>query len=235
MRTVDPLPVQVASMGKETVLKLLRLVMGGTLLSRGRPVNDRVSRWIWSLLAKLPERGELTSEEIGVVRELGKKAVLVGMGLQRSEGWEEGLEEMEGMVGGGDEGGVVEDEGEIVENREKLDGESVVQAASNGDEVGESEAPPETSVSTEEEGMKPEDLEAIKARMLANISGSSTSVDAPPEDPIPEDPTPEEPSKEDVVQTQDRNTRATVNMVLTIAGEIYGQRDLLEFREVWGE
>jgi len=30
------------------------------------------------------------------------------------------------------------------------------------------------------------------------------------------------------------NTMATIDMIITIAGEFYGQRDLLEFREAWG-
>lgn len=31
------------------------------------------------------------------------------------------------------------------------------------------------------------------------------------------------------------NTMATIDMIITIAGEFYGQRDLLEFREAWGD
>ena len=95
MRTVDPLPAQIASMDKSTVLRLLGLLTGGSLLKRGSEVDVGVSRWAWALLGRLPDRGELTSEEIGVVRELGKKAVLVGMGLREEQAWEEGMGQVE--------------------------------------------------------------------------------------------------------------------------------------------
>ena len=36
-----------------------------------------------------------------------------------------------------------------------------------------------------------------------------------------------------VVLVPDVNTRATLDMILTVAGEIYGQLDLLEERERW--
>jgi hypothetical protein len=29
------------------------------------------------------------------------------------------------------------------------------------------------------------------------------------------------------------NAKATIDMIITVAGEVYGQRDLLEFRETW--
>jgi hypothetical protein len=31
-----------------------------------------------------------------------------------------------------------------------------------------------------------------------------------------------------------KNTCATIDMIVTIVGELYGQRDLLEFRDSWG-
>jgi hypothetical protein len=37
----------------------------------------------------------------------------------------------------------------------------------------------------------------------------------------------------EVIDATDLNTRVTVDMILTIVGECYGQRDLLRFREVW--
>lgn len=35
-------------------------------------------------------------------------------------------------------------------------------------------------------------------------------------------------------EMSDANTFATIDMILSVVGEVYGQRDLLEFREVWG-
>jgi len=39
--------------------------------------------------------------------------------------------------------------------------------------------------------------------------------------------------REETDEEMRRNTRATVDMIITVVGEVYGQRDLLEFREVW--
>ncbi|OCL08258.1 hypothetical protein AOQ84DRAFT_364286, partial [Glonium stellatum] len=39
----------------------------------------------------------------------------------------------------------------------------------------------------------------------------------------------------EVEEMPDANTLATIDMIITIAGEFYGQRDLLEFREAWGD
>jgi hypothetical protein len=64
----------------------------------------------------------------------------------------------------------------------------------------------------------PDDLEAAKARLLAQVDEAEAEND--------------QLSAEEAARYRARmNMRATVNMILTIAGEFYGQRDLLEFRE----
>lgn len=40
---------------------------------------------------------------------------------------------------------------------------------------------------------------------------------------------------EEAGEVPNANTMATIDMIITIAGEFYGQRDLLEFREAWGD
>ena len=40
---------------------------------------------------------------------------------------------------------------------------------------------------------------------------------------------------EEAEEVPNANTMATIDMIITIAGEFYGQRDLLEFREAWGD
>jgi hypothetical protein len=212
MRTVNPMSVQLASMDKTTVFKLLRLVLGGTLLSTGKDVDEKVSRWVWGLLGRLPDRGELTSEEVGIIRELGKKAVSVARGL-REDKVEEGEAEAE------DEVGDVED-GEVPET--EADDLSVADAAAAEDSA---------------------ELAAYKARILASISANTdtnTSAETPTETEA-ETATEAQPLSSaktvsmEAARAAKWNTRATVNMIITVAGELYGQRDLLELREVWGE
>ncbi|ESZ94500.1 hypothetical protein SBOR_5113 [Sclerotinia borealis F-4128] len=261
MKTVDPLPTQIASMNKDTVLKLIRLLMGGTLLQSGSDINAKVSRWAWALLARLPVRGELSSDEIGVIRELGKKAVMLSVGLKASSGLKEGLDEVEkvfevdngvGLVDGekapssGDENLVERSVEHQVKRTDKdathaLDGtENAMQSITT-----ENSTPTENSTSTEEQEpwgatLDSHELEAIKARLLANITSNpsgeaiAAEVSQPPKAEEPNPSTTELPMYTPA-HTVNWNTRATIDMIITIAGDIYGQRDLLEFREVWGE
>ncbi|TVY60885.1 hypothetical protein LSUE1_G009262 [Lachnellula suecica] len=229
MRTVDPLPAQISSMDKGTVLRLLGLLSGGTLLKRGCAVEMGVSRWAWSLLARLPERGELTSEQIGVVRELGKKAVLVGMGLKEDAELNEGMDEVDPDYDDD------EDDGEVL---------NVVNDAEIDLDLDEDSAAPDSSmlsiqtinaegsfdsnVPDSDNTLQPEDtddlaeaLTAAKARLLGNL-------DEDVEEGMAE-------KSEPVARTPKWNTKATVDMIITVAGEAYGQRDLLEFRNAWDQ
>ncbi|CAJ2503998.1 Uu.00g113920.m01.CDS01 [Anthostomella pinea] len=83
--STDPLPTQIAGMRKVGALRLLRIILGGKFLRKKRPLHERTSRWIWALLARLPEKGVLDYEEIGWIRELGKRAVLLMASLAELE------------------------------------------------------------------------------------------------------------------------------------------------------
>lgn len=141
LRNVDPRPRQLASMETTTVLRLLRLCQG--LLRRHSNISTRLGAWLWSLLARLPDVGTLGSDEVSVVRDLGKRAVWVHLGWQ----------------------------------------DATIAAA------------------TAEQYDDAKEAGEVQEKALA---------------------------------TPDENTRATLDMILTVAGEVYGQRDLLEFREHWG-
>jgi hypothetical protein len=256
MRTVDPLPAQIANMDKSTVLRLLGLLTGGTLLKRGAEVDVGVSRWAWGLLARLPDRGELTSEEIGVVRELGKKAVLVGMGLREERQWEEGMDEVEAGFDDDEADFDVVNEEEILLEVDDETGDQ--QAGEVGKDPGKSASAPSTEpnrgnendVETvhEDQPTPREDLtvangeasemesvaatnnfEDAKARLLERLQNKQEDNDIQY--------TAAEPAQDGPNQATSAkwNTRATVDMIITVAGEIYGQRDLLEFRENWTE
>ncbi|KAG0650136.1 hypothetical protein D0Z07_3400 [Hyphodiscus hymeniophilus] len=263
MQEVDPVPAQVASMDKETVLKLLQLMKNGNLLKRGAEVQVGISRWAWGLLARLPDRGELTSEEIGVVRELGKKAVLVGMGLKEEQAWEESMNAVEAGFNEDDY-----EEGDSVVNDDEIDldidvgleeselepigseADTLDNRSNKRQKIGpqlptdnatrdpivvskpDDEDPSSiTRGKEEEENESPsEDLAAAKARILAALDHSSAE-EALQEVVRLED--------DDVIRSKKSaarwNTKATVDMIITVAGEMYGQRDLLEFRQSWGD
>ncbi|CAG8979697.1 hypothetical protein HYALB_00003928 [Hymenoscyphus albidus] len=261
MKNVNPKPAQVATMDKRTVLKLLGLITSGNLLRQGtKTVDVGASRWAWSLLARLPERGELTSEEIGMVRELGKKAVLVGMGLKIDTDMNEGIAELEGNQEGQAEEGegdiaVVNDE-EIDLEEDEEDGEvdlgmshshppqarDLQTPIMKSDPANISHGTPEKETLThiDDAGILPlgttstqDELAAAKAQMLQALDNPTQDdqTDIALEKVAPEaEETPTAPDDSD-----NWNTKATIDMILTVAGEIFGQRDLLEFRQIWDQ
>lgn len=216
-------------------------------------MDVRISRWIWSLLARLPERGELSSEEIGVVRELGKKAVLVGVGMLEKEEWSEGIGEVERAFDG--DGG--EDEGRENAEADVINEEEI--ALDFDEKAGEAnilnpgltmqQEANLTSETLANPDSLPDALAAAKARILANLPADpETAIYSaghglgfePVQEPIIGPVQPKNGEVEDGEDEEDAfdaktNTKATVDMILTVAGEVYGQRDLLEFRGQWGD
>lgn len=265
LKSVDPRSAQIACFDKGSVLRLLRLMTQGTLLKRTLGAEATLSRWVWSLLAKLPERGELSSEEIGVVRELGKKAVLVAVGLRDQKEWEDGIREAGGAVDGDEE-----EEGEIgvdVVNEEEIvldlpDDEEEARKEPSTDEhsgIGtyahahhagdlsphEAELTTQSMAATmQEEANNTTDsvenldpLSGAKARILARLNEHADTENEFPTNQMPMD-GPVQPveiaAKADApVFDAKSNAKAAVDMILTVAGEVYGQRDLLEFRGGW--
>ncbi|KAG9235569.1 hypothetical protein BJ875DRAFT_440244 [Amylocarpus encephaloides] len=234
LRSIDPIPAQVANMDKRTILKLLGLLSGGNLLQRGKPLHVGISRWAWALLAKLPTRGELNSEEIGVIRELGKKSVLVGMGLKDNAEYTEGMDVLE--AGLDDEAAIIpgvinnaeinlEDEDEMAADPKILADEAATSLATATKE--------ETATLTDkpmvlhetpmiEDDQASEDLATAKATALGALAN---------EGGVPQ------PTGlfNHIDDANTWNAKATVDMILTVSGELYGQRDLLEFRAIWDQ
>ena len=258
MRAVDPHAIQIASMDKETVLRLLEVLTGGTFLKTGKEIEIGVSGWIWSLLARLPERGELNSEEIGVVRELGKKAVLVGVGLKAEKSWEEGIQAVEagyddntedqgahGFVAAADDEPLLELEEEPLYD-EHLSRQGEALPTTNSNEFGANqdiqkrrpELEPATTphIETDVTGSgalatETQEFLAAKSRILNALSKETMEINIEP--PIKSPAT----STQQISEvSEDRlNTKATIDMIVTVAGEVYGQRDLLEFRAQWSD
>ncbi|KAM0432257.1 hypothetical protein ACHAPT_004795 [Fusarium lateritium] len=267
LRTTDPHPLQLALMSKDSILRILRVLLGGKFLRRGYTLPERTSRWLWALLARLPERGELNYAEIGWVRDLGRRAVLLGRSLAEMAALREEL--AEGGLGAHEAVDRSSSDEDVMVDAEELEVEGAVSPDQDEDdstprEVEEDEQPskdeqppkantpprqstspapkPDTeegeiddeedvamdlgSDSEAEDGeVAPEpqeDLQEAKARLLAQLDNAPASDDADAE---------AEAEKEAAKQRSRANLRATLNMILTVAGEFYGQRDLLEFRE----
>lgn len=85
LRGTDPLPAQIATMHKDSIFRLLRVLLACKFLRKRTQLRERTSRWIWALLARLPDKGELDYMEVGWIRELGKRAVLLMVSLAELE------------------------------------------------------------------------------------------------------------------------------------------------------
>ncbi|KND87806.1 hypothetical protein TOPH_07604, partial [Tolypocladium ophioglossoides CBS 100239] len=259
LRSTDPHPLQLALMSKESVLRVLRVMLGGKFLHRGYTLSERTSQWLWALLARLPDPWEMDHTDIAWVRDLGRRAVLLGRSLAEMAALRDELED--GMLGvnegvdassssGDDDESAVATDAEAGEglsspdskpqvdqsqnavSQEKPTGEDVAeeQVAKNDQEGqvdegnGDNESVAMDLASDSEEGEAKEDdntaLEAAKKAFLSRLEDATAENQQPEEDP------------QAAARLRLRmNMRATLNMILTVAGEFYGQRDLLEFRE----
>ncbi|KAI0153575.1 hypothetical protein BJ166DRAFT_360516 [Pestalotiopsis sp. NC0098] len=284
IRNTDPIPAQIASMHKDSVLRLLRIILNGNFFRRGQELRERTSRWIWALLARLPDRGELDYTEIGWVRELGKRAVMFMLSLAEADVLREQYG-VEGGSGGNEENGDGEvdidhnhefspeddehDELGVETSKSRTDTQSEnnnpEQATDTADanpippskqekleapdDVPSSQSDVEMQIDSEEEDGEVStellklqnsaaDVEAAKARLLAQLESDDedeTQQNPPVSVAGPPVTTTGEAKSVDIkAEMREANLRATLNMILTVAGEFYGQRDLLEFRDPFG-
>ena len=168
MLTCDPHPVQIASIDSDSMLELVKL-MGKRLAAFLDPGMDtrpgRVGSWIWALLARCPDRGELGAEEVAELRMFATTAAKI-------------------LEGGCEVTGV------DAEGSDETD-----------DEDGELGAAVREALMARAE-MKGKEVQVNEASALSEMSVS----------------------KEIILDT-----------IVTVIGEVYGQRDLLQYRVIWTE
>ena len=255
----EPLPAQLAVMDTADVFRLLRIVTG--MLRRNINVPPTASRWIWALLARIEDLGCLSNDDVSVVRELGKRAVWVSVGVESGRDAyddEEGEEVAEVDV----------DEMEPVSTTERETAGDVEQRQDNASQLPEvaSSQPDrraddnnvnnsknnrngalsdQTEQHTIPQQAPPSDVDSVSVSMISDSSeeaeqrAAATAAAAAAEageltKAVLEE---EEEGEEGKVRDDpfpSPNTLATLDMIITIAGEIFGQRDLLEYQEVWG-
>ena len=209
----DPVMVQLACMDSESVLGVVRILtrtVTKTLRARSARKTRRLSAWIWGILAKCNDRGELSSEEIAELRELGKKAVGILVGIRDQSDKVYGQEE--------DEAGT-----DDMSDTEKA-GEDFAAAERAGIVLREEAG---ADAAAKEQGGEMEAFSALenaKARLRASLSQ---------DDPLKEVVVEHEDNKN--VVDVDRHIRVLLDMIISIVGESYGQRDLLEFRDMWDD
>jgi len=245
-----PEPSHLVALQRETVLQMLHIA--SQVLKRRKNLSKRYSEWVWGLLCKLGDVGTLDSDAVSVVRELGKKAVWVGIGYIGAEEadatavYDEDDDEDEDEEGGGVASGTIEqyNNGIIDYDEEEPVPSSHVQGATV-----KVVQPIEISVPGRRRNTSSPEPPSLEIQSLSHQNTSSHSVEVDMEVarvrlltqlacvPPKKEEEPVSTSALEGVDEEtcpDANTRATIDMIITIAGEVYGQRDLLEFRSAWG-
>ena len=229
-----PQMMVLAHMNQETVIRgLTRLE---TLLSRRNLLADKeakiIGAWSWGLLAKCRDRGEMTSEEVGVLRTVAKTALKLAVKtrmLKRASqevGDHPGtdkVDEVPAEASGENEEQVYSDS---EPSRAGKDSGISQIGQSNGDSV-EHEASSDDMEDGEisDSNESPDALAIAKQSLLAQVRSSTA--------PVLQD-TADERTAQQASDVEERAS-ATLDMIVTIVGEFYGQRDLLDARAAWGE
>jgi hypothetical protein len=239
----DPWPAQLAKMDRVSVLKVLKLISspGGFMQGRGKGIDGRTSRWIWGLLARLPDRGEMGSEDVGVARELGKKAILVGTAFAGGDTSyvddgedEQSAEVIDTVIGQKGEYLRAENQAQNnIEDKQMDTDTSTAPIIGPVRPIGSDMVGTETSVAVEAAAEDdPEALAAARQRMLERLQAQTDQAEEFAINIEPDVPVGRSNAEEDDANVR-INTRATVDMIITVVGELYGQRDLLEYRQLW--
>lgn len=218
--TAEPQMAQLACMDMESVLGVIRLL--GTVMIKCVKDNDanqlrRIGAWAWGLLGRCRDVGELGSEEVGELRIFGRTALNILKKLNRITNYST----PNAMAVDSD-----------LEDKESSDEEEI---AIESVEAAETQAI--------------EDLEAAKLRLQSRLLAQETGAEeverrrrntsSPLEADVSEQETtsPGESTNRksvpNVTVTGEEQSRILLDMVITIVGEFYGQKDLLQQRDIW--
>jgi hypothetical protein len=254
----DPQMVQLACMDMQSVLNVLRLI--GDIISECINGGDatqirRIGAWAWGLLGRCRDVGELSSEEVCELRYIGRQAVSALVKLKKLA--IKDLEEDESMDLGPEDNKRSDEANPLAETTE------TATLGNSTDEIADTSTPIPTTepLLPLGETETTDDLEAAKLRLQSRLRESADREDqelkadlaerrrrntSSPlgdddddddddevlEDGRNQDIEPEDPPQ-NTPQNRDSQSRALLDMVITVVGEFYGQKDLLLQRDVW--
>lgn len=254
--SVDPQMVQLACMDMDSVfgvLEIMARVMSENLRS-GDPVKvRRIGAWAWGLLGKCREVGQLGTEEVGDIRDLGKRAVKI-LGRLRED------EDRDRLMSTALDKEESDQEQELVQEDDDRDGNGDGDDHAHEDdyvpELGDDNANATVSGILDhdmpdaepEPGPTPSlvELDAAKARLQARLQPSDSSEQQRQQQPTEATNIRDNQNNQGLESELElrlngdaidvaKQTRAMLDMIITIVGEYYGQRDLLAAREIWDE
>lgn len=241
--TVDPQMVQLACMDMGSVLEVLEILarmMSDVVRSEDTQRVRRIGAWAWGLLGKCWEVGQLSTQEVGIIRNLGKRATTILHKVRELEKqseeeacWSESdpqEDELQGTpVGievGPEEAQLESTTLDVEETKQQSQPEPTVQ----DDKEVVQEEPVETAEvhdSMPDASLEQSELEAAKARLQARLQTDTVSTEAPADS--------DHQNYESYGDYEEltKQTHALLDMIITVVGEFFGQRDLLETREIW--
>lgn len=249
---MQPTSLIVSKLRQEEVmhgLEVLETVLSMANMQR----HKNIGLWAWGLLARCRDVGEMGSEEVGVLRDLGKKAIAVLRGVTA------GLYRDHSENGENDDEDKGEEEPESQTNADAdADADAGADANANGPaQVSESRLLLSDSAATSLDD-SPHVIEAAKQLLLKSLTEESPgevaiaetmSLGSQPAHAVESE---RESGREEAKKIVESETpicnggkqeddeksfkmHVTLDMIITIVGELYGQKDLLQGRLLWDE
>ena len=260
---------------QENIIYGLQILEGA--LTKGNLLKDNeVGAWAWGLLARCRNVGQMSSEEVGVLRDLAKKSNWIIRGIRAGvgENEEEDQEENDQVDSMSGEGGNDDYSGSRKEMRSEGHNELIEADLRNEPKIiNETPAPLDLATTTSQSdpnitATKPsspnelfdalaEARQQLLKSLHSGLQSESSETSQPAwthtvneqtefinenrpiknsvEDEVTEPDGNIPPDCENMKEGRKSTMNATLDMIVTIVGEIYGQRDLLDGRLLWDE
>jgi hypothetical protein len=238
-----PAPRLLCAMTQDCVLRGLSRLE--TLISSKNLLSDEgvtLGAWCWGLLGRCRNSGEMGSEEVAVIREVGKTALRVRRKIKKE--YRSGIDSRDEHEQYGDtaDGSVDADQGAEEEGEDTFEAMAKDDHADLQNSNGYREAPavlvedPERRINENEE---PHEVsEEIEDGEISDDGDLQNPLALAKEQLLAQVRSPSLPSGDIPVERSFDTTQralAMLDMIVTVVGEFYGQRDLLDGRDVWEE
>ncbi|KAI4763725.1 hypothetical protein E4T52_15503 [Aureobasidium sp. EXF-3400] len=217
-----PLPAQLASLDSPSILRLLKLVEGQLENCRKSNIPKNLGLWAWSLLGKLDDVGLLQTREVSVVRDLAKMAIWVRMMHHKAKHGRSNDPDYEHIDNYPEENAAAHEEGKAVDADQAGATEAGASKIETVEAAVEAQIQEEITSAQDAHDDAAMDLDS-ENQLLDAIAAKKRELQTEAE------------AKEDQKQEEfpDTNTCVTIDMLVTVASEFYGQKDLLVGRLPW--
>ncbi|KAH0316052.1 hypothetical protein KCU71_g5970, partial [Aureobasidium melanogenum] len=219
-----PLPAQLASLDSPSIFRLLKLVEGQLENCRKTNIPNNLGLWAWSLLAKLDDVGLLQTREVGVIRDLAKMAIWVRMMHHKAKYGRSNDPDYDHLDDYPEENAANYEEGELVDAGQADATKAGAPEAEPIEAAVEAQIKEEITPAQNEQGGETMDLET-EGQLLDAIAAKKRELQIEAEA--------QEKKDQEQEDFPDTNTCVTIDMLVTVASEFYGQKDLLVGRLPW--